>query len=188
MSFLPNAASALTLFQQLSLDDTGRQKKQVNSSALDLLIIEMVDLMFRTTTNSETDKESVYYKLEQLGYRVGQALVERFTKERPRFVDNLEVVKFICKDLWTVVFGKQIDNLKTNHRGVYVLQDNQFRWFTRMSTETGGADAARKAIPFVWFPCGLIRGALANLGVPSVVVAETSSLPVCSFQIKVAKS
>jgi len=78
--------------------------------------------------------------------------------------------------------------LKTNHRGVYVLQDNGFRWFLRMSTESGGEAAAKKAVPYLWFPCGLIRGALANLGVVSVVIAETNSLPQCSFQIKIAKS
>jgi hypothetical protein len=28
----------------------------------------------------------------------------------------------VCKDFWTCVFKKQIDNLRTNHQGVYVLQ------------------------------------------------------------------
>lgn len=42
--------------------------------------------------------------------------------DRPRLGDTLEVVKFLCKDLWQAVFRKQVDNLKTNHRGVYVLQ------------------------------------------------------------------
>lgn len=36
-------------------------------------------------------------------------------------VDTLDVIKFICKDLWTIVFRKQIDNLKTNHRVCYLL-------------------------------------------------------------------
>lgn len=31
-------------------------------------------------------------------------------------METLDVIKFICKDLWTVAFRKQIDNLKTNHR------------------------------------------------------------------------
>lgn len=73
------------------------------------------------------------------------------------------MIKFLCKDLWSIVFRKQVDNLKTNHRvriasrisswfslrilcgrlwealtrvraqGVYVLTDNAFRPFTRMS-------------------------------------------------------
>jgi len=40
----------------------------------------------------------------------------RFSRDRPRFADTLDVIKFLCKDLWTLVFRKQIDNLKTNHR------------------------------------------------------------------------
>lgn len=42
-----------------------------------------------------------------------------------------------------LVFRKQIDNLKTNHRGVYVLTDNAFRPFSRMSTEAGGQAVVR---------------------------------------------
>ena len=41
------------------------------------------------------------------------------------------------------MFRKQIDNLKTNHRGVYVLTDNSFKPFSRMSTEPGGNAVAR---------------------------------------------
>lgn len=40
----------------------------------------------------------------------------RFSRDRPRFTDTLDVIKFLCKDMWTLVFRKQIDNLKTNHR------------------------------------------------------------------------
>ena len=41
---------------------------------------------------------------------------DRFSKDRPRMNDTLDVIKFLCKDLWSLVFGKNIDNLKTNHR------------------------------------------------------------------------
>lgn len=40
----------------------------------------------------------------------------RFSRDRPRFTDTMDVIKFLCKDLWTILFRKQIDNLKTNHR------------------------------------------------------------------------
>jgi hypothetical protein len=89
----------------------------VSETCMDLFLIEMVDTICRTTTaETDGDSDAIFYKLETLGYAVGQRLVERFTKDRPRFVDTLDVVKFICKDLWTIMFKKQIDNLKTNHR------------------------------------------------------------------------
>ncbi|KAI9147939.1 Trafficking protein particle complex subunit 6b [Paramyrothecium foliicola] len=133
----------------------------------------------------EDDEEldAVHYRLDMLGYRVGQGLVERFSRDRPRFNDTLDVIKFICKDLWSLVFGKNIDNLKTNHRGVYVLTDNVFRPFSRMSTETGG-QAVVRAQPFLWFPCGIVRGALAALGIMATVQAEVNELPGAIFQIK----
>lgn len=67
-------------------------------------------------TESEVFREGVYFRLEELGFRVGQGLSERFSKDRPRFTDHLDVIKFLCKDLWMVLFKKQVDNLKTNHR------------------------------------------------------------------------
>ncbi|TPX64151.1 hypothetical protein SpCBS45565_g06130 [Spizellomyces sp. 'palustris'] len=184
-------------------------RRLVAESALDLLVLEMVDVMHNSPTETENDKEAAYFKLESLGYRVGMAMVERITRDRPRFLDTLDVVKFICKDYWIALFKKQIDNLKTNHRGVYVLTDNNFRWFLRMSSDGSSAEISRQAfavrivprlssisrdtdledaLQYLAFPCGLIRGALANLGVASVVIAEVSTIPQCTFQIKIAKA
>ncbi|RPB05780.1 transport protein particle component [Choiromyces venosus 120613-1] len=187
----------------------------LNSTCLDLLLIEIVPLAHRlsqqfSTSSSisalhpssssspssaaaasgggggdeeEEEREAVFYRLEMLGYRVGHGLVERFSRDRPRMSDTLDVIKFVCKDLWTIVFRKQIDNLKTNHRGVYVLTDNSFKPFSRMSAETGG-NAVARAQPFLWFPCGIVRGALANMGVNASVQAETTELPSATFKIE----
>ncbi len=117
----------------------------LSASSLDLLLIELVPLSQRlatefstspsisanapsttqlpaqpsTTAGADDDdeqREAVFYRLEGLGYRVGMGLVERFSRDRPRFNDPLDAIKFLCKDLWTIVWRKQVDNLKTNHR------------------------------------------------------------------------
>eukprot|EP00878_Enallax_costatus_P030386 GHUV01033079.1.p1 GENE.GHUV01033079.1~~GHUV01033079.1.p1 ORF type:complete len:167 (+),score=38.98 GHUV01033079.1:238-738(+) len=54
--------------------------------------------------------------LQAVGFRVGRQLAERYSKDKARLGDTLEVIKFLCKDFWQAVFKKQIDNLKTNHR------------------------------------------------------------------------
>ena len=58
---------------------------------------------------------------------------DRLTRESGRFKDELDIMKYICKDLWVTVYKKQIDNLRTNHQGVYVLHDNRFRFLARMA-------------------------------------------------------
>ncbi|KAL9108940.1 MAG: hypothetical protein Q9227_006336 [Pyrenula ochraceoflavens] len=137
----------------------------------------------RTDGDDERVRDAMFWRLDSLGYRVGQGLSERFSRDRPRFTDDLDVIKFLCKDLWTIVFRKQIDNLKTNHRGVYVLTDNKFALFGRMSTAMRAETIAR-AQPHLWFPCGLIRGALASLGINATLHAYTSEIPIAIFEIR----
>lgn len=58
----------------------------LNSAALDLLFIEIVPLSHRIanislnsvgTPDEEEEREAMFYKLDTLGFRVGQGLVER---------------------------------------------------------------------------------------------------------------
>lgn len=105
------------------------------------------------------------------------------TKEMPRFKDELDTVKFICTDFWSSVFKKQVDNLRTNHQGIYVLQDNSFRFLKQISNTSQFLD---QAPGHVVFTCGLIRGVLANLGISAIVTAEiTGTMPSCKFHIQV---
>lgn len=70
--------------------------------------------------------------------------VFRITKELPRYKEELEILKFICTDFWSCVYKKQVDNLRTNHQGVYVLQDNEFRFFSKLSNGTQYLKSAPK--------------------------------------------
>ncbi|XP_061192476.1 trafficking protein particle complex subunit 6b-like [Saccostrea echinata] len=149
---------------------------------LEYLHMEIVSQFYRSCEKS--DQDQCIAKLESLGFRIGQSLVERFTKDCPRFKDELDTMKFICKDFWNYVYKKQIDNLRTNHQGVYVLQDNRFRFLTQISN---GKQYMESAPKFLALPCGMIRGALSNLGVNCVVTAEVSAMPACKFQIQIQR-
>jgi hypothetical protein len=130
-------------------------------------------------------KERIYHKLESVGFAVGHRFVERSTRTRsPRMSDPLDIIKYLCKDLWSALFRKKVDKLQTNHRGVYVLQDYAFRWIARFSSVDDEA-AKREALKFLILPCGIIRGALANLGVTAVITADISTVPSCIFNIKI---
>mmetsp|Transcript_9349 Transcript_9349/g.17457 ORF Transcript_9349/g.17457 Transcript_9349/m.17457 type:complete len:187 (-) Transcript_9349:1391-1951(-) len=125
--------------------------------------------------------------MESMGFQVGCQLGERYSKNRAAFEDTLDIVKFLCKDFWTEVFRKQIDNLKTNHRGVFVLYDSKFRWLRLASVDQNGS--SKSVADLLRFPCGLIRGALFTLGIKSVVSADvSSSLPACSFMVKITQN
>ena len=153
-------------------------------------------------------------KMERLGFGVGYRLCERLAQTKPLTTTpapappssgsvtaggagpaagdtlaatQLEAVKFLCKEFWTEVFRKQIDKLQTNHRGVFVLKDHELRWLRRLPSDDERARVA--AIKLLAFPCGLIRGALSNLGIAAVVscdfLADGKNMSACSFNIKI---
>lgn len=78
-------------------------------------------------------------------------------------------------------------------QGTFVLQDNKFRWLSRVSIDPsseketedpstpGESKAAQAVSMYLYFPCGIIRGVLSNLGIPCAVSADISSLPTCEF-------
>lgn len=122
--------------------------------------------------------------IEAIGFRVGRQLVERYSKDRSRMAEPLDVIKFICRDFWTEVFKKQVDNLRTNHRGTYVLRDNSFRWTLKLAagppSSPGGTMVLRDQLVY---PCALIRGALSQLGVEAQVSADPSNAPTVEFNM-----
>ncbi|KAH0620518.1 hypothetical protein JD844_021052 [Phrynosoma platyrhinos] len=69
-------------------------------------------------------------------------------------------------------------------QGIYVLQDNKFRLLTQISA---GKQYLEHAPKYLAFTCGLIRGALSNLGIKSIVTAEVSTMPACKFQVMIQK-
>ncbi|KAJ0697322.1 putative transport protein particle (TRAPP) component [Helianthus annuus] len=175
--------------------------REVSESCVDSLLTEIVSSY--CTRLYANKPEIAARRIEAIGYQVGHQLCERYTMERPRFTDHLEAIKFLCKDFWSELFKKQIDNLKTNHRvsfrpqiehlvvivtttylfllqGTFVLQDNKFRWLSRVSAETSSA-AQDTTSMLLYFPCGIIRGALSTLGIPCAVSADISNLPACKF-------
>lgn len=128
----------------------------------------------------------VQSRLHAQGHRVGALLAARYTRDAPRLGDDLEKMKFVCKDLWLALFNKHVDNLKTNHRGVFVLTDNAFRGLKNASLEKGrdAAGMMGQAQAFLWFFEGVVQGALRALGLESVVQAECGELPGVTFHIR----
>ena len=46
------------------------------------------------------DRDEHITVLEGIGYKVGLALCQRLCKDKPRFKEELDIIKFICQDFW----------------------------------------------------------------------------------------
>ncbi|GHP03384.1 hypothetical protein PPROV_000213900 [Pycnococcus provasolii] len=156
---------------------------QVAEICLDLLLAETErHFMHRDVQNANTSSSDDAKHLQAIGYRVGYALVERCSRGKPRPTDKLDAVKFVCKDFWSAAFGKNVDHLRTNHRGVFVLQDTSFRNLRHVPQHANN-DVANERLQI---PTGMLQGALAALGVPPTSVeVECNSPPDVTFTVKI---
>lgn len=125
-------------------------------------------------------------KLEQIGHMTGFRYVERLTVDMLRFNDEeLDVMKFICREFWSSIFDKQIDNLRTNRAGQYVLNESRFKFIANISNSEQYLEIMPQCLAFT---CGLLKGALANFGLNATVNADVTKPPACLFKIQLHKS
>jgi hypothetical protein len=126
----------------------------------------------------------VVRKLENMGFYVGRRLVERHTRHRNLNLDNnYAVMKYLCKDFWQLAFMHVASKLQTNHRGIFVVDDDSFQWLSAIGP-VEGCDSKEAALKYLIFPCGVLRGALYSLGVAAVVNGKVEQLPKVQFNVQ----
>lgn len=115
-------------------------------------------------------QERILERLRGIGFQIGNKLTELLVfSNNPNLtfkdMDLLAVMKFICRDVWKQIFGKQIDNLKTNHRGTFYLFDYEYRPVQAFAVDNEPTDRELAMIkPFLEIPVGVIKGVLFSLG------------------------
>jgi hypothetical protein len=154
----------------------------VAESSFEYLLGEILSLNYPSPSNDQAAEEM--RRLENIGYETGYRMIEKLNNNH-KFIgtDPLDIIKFICKDFWEEIFRKKIDKLQTNHRGVFVLTDLRFKWLEKYSSDDIASKQA--AAKMLNVPCGIIRGALANLGLLAIVNADFNNLPACTFNIRI---
>ena len=92
-------------------------------------------LASKVAAKADDDEEGLRLRLEAIGMHVGANITERYIYPfhprcfrvtvyifrrlchgKPYFSETLESIEFVCKDLWTTCWDKQVDDLRTNHR------------------------------------------------------------------------
>jgi hypothetical protein len=153
-----------------------------------VLVEQFFNEVIRIYGSDEGDEDSLAVnnnKLDAIGFATGHRLIGRLTFNRKLMKTELDVVKYLCKDFWLAVFSRKIDKLQTNNKGVYVLHDNNFLFLRKLSTSIGSE--TDQALKYLSLPCGILRGALSNLGIESEISANVRKIPHCEFVIKILK-
>ncbi|KAI3405138.2 TRS33 [Candida oxycetoniae] len=133
----------------------------------------------------QQNSDEITLRIETYGFNLGWKIAEvlLYKNSRTKIVDILDIMKFVCRDVWKCFYDKQMDNLRTNHRGTFVLVDNNYKLINQLNSPRGAQDTLDKAKLYMWFPCGVIKGILMSFGVEAQVAAEITQFPSVIFNI-----
>ena len=140
---------------------------QVSSRALHHLLSQS------TLYNIQSSKPSS--RLSKIGFDVGykSTILLSNTQSLPYPPQNsLDVLKFLCSKVWLLLFGKQIDNLRTNHSGTYVIIDNNPLAYSGIIPIN---ESSPHTNTFLEFHIGIIEGVLQCLGVEIIDVTVNNN-------------
>ncbi|CDK26944.1 unnamed protein product [Kuraishia capsulata CBS 1993] len=189
---------SLRVTKTLSDSSKGVPTQGIRQLKIDPKKPEEEDLLFRSggidilLDDTAIQDENSIFRIESYGYEIGTKLADCLIYMKSdgnlQISQPLDIMKFICRDVWKLLYSKQMDNLRTNHSGTFVLIDHNFRLISNMASPLGDPDTLKRASLYLWFPCGIIRGILFSLGLEASVHAEITQFPSVSFNIQTNQS
>ncbi|KAI8383195.1 Trafficking protein particle complex subunit 33 [Nakaseomyces glabratus] len=162
-------------------DDTEDEKEQAPKYKIGEQSHKLIQQIYNL--DDEYRSNSVAERIQNVGFQIGSKLCELLVfSNNPtisfRDMDLLAVMKFVCRDVWKQVYGKQIDNLKTNHRGTFYLLDYDYKPIQTFALDLDPEQQEKElklVEPFLEIPVGIIKGVLSSLGFPKdEVICVTS--------------
>ena len=79
--------------------------KEISESAFEYLLAEILSLKPQKQQNE--DELSIH--LEKMGYEIGYRYIEKICPtQKALSSEHLDIVKFVCKDLWEELFKKKV--------------------------------------------------------------------------------
>lgn len=153
---------------------------QVESSGLYFMLHEYFTYIYESPKELNIKQE----ELKSVARLLARNIMERISEDQlGRLKDKVEVIKFLCKDFWTYLFGKIVDKLQTDSKGTYRIIENEFKFLKRLPSST---DKAKEYISL----CGkffseLLKGALLTFSIESEVSLDTVNYQEYSFTVKI---
>ncbi|SCP05081.1 trafficking protein particle complex subunit 6A, putative [Plasmodium ovale] len=124
-------------------------------------------------------------KMKDMGKSIGVRLIERTLIYKNEFTDVKDILKFIGRDIWYILFNKNADKLQTHRKGVYIIVDNDIGMYLKhvlIDNETNHKNSFIHC--FLTLIIGILKGILSRFKIKGYITYSLE-YPHCSFQINI---
>ncbi|SBT38191.1 trafficking protein particle complex subunit 6A, putative [Plasmodium ovale wallikeri] len=109
-------------------------------------------------------------KMKEMGKSIGIRLIERTLIYKNEFTDVKDILKFIGRDVWYILFNKNADKLQTHRKGVYIIVDNDIGMYLKhvlIDNETNHKNSFIHC--FLTLIIGILKGILSRFKIKGYI-------------------
>ncbi len=153
-------------------------RHNIHDTAFHLLALETISYI----ANKNLDSKQKFNEIEELGSHLGERianhLLNNFTASSNTKMELEDIMKFLGRDVWLYLFGKQISKLQTNRKGVFLIDCDDIKFHHNLIMEKNKHDEMLDYI----LSCvgGIVKGVLGAFNIECSVSPNFKAQPIVS--------
>ena len=162
-------------------------RSNICDSIFHMLTLESISYIL----NKKIENKQKVYEIEGLGAHLGERIANHLLNNNNSTTSSAkmevdEIMKFLGRDVWLFLFGKQISKLQTNRKGTFLIDCDEIKFHHLLITEKAGQEEILEIV--LSFVAGVIKGVLSAFNVEGGVTAGFKSGPIVGTMFTLASN
>lgn len=159
------------------------ERQNIYDSIFHLLALETVNYIL----NKSIDIKQKLSEIDELGSHLGERIANHLlnnnnvTTSTKMEVDD--IMKFLGREAWLFLFGRQISKLQTNRKGTFLIDCDDIKFHHCLIIDKNTQDETLEQI--LSFVSGIVKGVLSAFNVECVVTAGFKPQPIVTSILSV---
>lgn len=162
-------------------------RSTICDSIFHLLTLESINYIL----NKKIENKQKIQEIEGLGAHLGERISNHLLNSNYNTTSSTkmevnEIMKFLGRDVWIFLFGKQISKLQTNSKGTYLIDCDEIRFHHLLINEKLGCEEVLEFI--LQFVSGVIKGVISAFNLEGNVNANFKPGPIIGTLINLSNN
>ncbi len=160
-------------------------RSNIYDTIFHLLVLETMNYILKKENLEINQKISQIDEIgSHLGERITNHLLNKNNLSTSTKMEVDEIMKFLGRDVWLFLFGKQITKLQTNRKGTFLIDCDELKFHHCLISEKNNLNENLEII--LSFICGIIKGVLGTFNHECNVIATFKIQPIINLLLNVS--
>jgi hypothetical protein len=161
-------------------------RNSISDTIFNMLVLETINYTLTKKIENKQKIQEIEALGNHLGERIANHLLNNTINNSNTKMDFDEIMKFLGRDVWLFIFGKQIAKLQTNRKGTFLIDCEEIKFHHTLMVDKLGSDSNLDLI--LTFVCGIIKGVLGAFNVDCIVTSGFKPQPILSSTLSASNN